>query len=149
MSDEMKKNKRRPGRDPQSEENTTEASFSSQSQASMKEESVDFNAAGNDQSAQSSTLNDDQNEKVRIEFYGSELLRMKAPKAFDVLDTVATDWKNDGDFKALPVGHPLLQVVASEGLTRAKKIEKKLEEKGVLPMLRIGLDYAKSKILKK
>lgn len=140
MSDEIKKNKRRPGRDAQAEE-----SIQNESSRQTSERPTDM--------AASSSMSDDshgqESEKVRLEFYGSELLRDRAPKAFQILDSVATDWKNDGDFKALPVGHPVLQIVAAEGLSRAKKIEKTLEEKGVLPMLRIGIDFAKSKLNKK
>jgi hypothetical protein len=130
MSDEIKKSKRRPGRDAQAEE-SVQHETSSPSEPSPEES------------------HDPETEKVRLEFYGSELLRDRAPKAFQILDSVATDWKNDGDFKALPVGHPVLQIVAAEGLSRAKKIEKTLEEKGVLPILRIGIDFAKSKLNKK
>ncbi|MCX7977632.1 MAG: hypothetical protein N2578_01370 [Bdellovibrionaceae bacterium] len=61
-------------------------------------------------------------------------------------ETVAEEWVNDGNFEGLPVGHPLAQAAASFGLKRAKKIEKKLEEKGVFMMARMGLEFAKSKL---
>lgn len=149
MTDENKKNKRRPGRDIDDEIPSSQMAHQQSEPADHEEMKVEHQAHNEDLDAERKAFQHDEAEKVHVEFYGSELLRAKAPEAFEVIDRVATDWKNDGDFKALPLGHPLLQVVATEGLTRAKKIEKKLEEKGVLSMLRIGVDYAKSKLNKK
>ncbi len=88
----------------------------------------------------------DERKKVHIEFTGSEILRAKAPRVFEFAETVAEEWVNDGDFHALPVGHPLAQYALSEGLKRAKKVEKKLEEKGVFIVAKIGVDYLKTKM---
>lgn len=84
--------------------------------------------------------------KVHLEFPYSELVRAKAPKAFEVVETVATEWVNDGDFESIPVGHPVAQMTVAAGLRKAKEVEKKLEEKGVFMMAKMGLEYAKSKL---
>ncbi|KYG62485.1 hypothetical protein AZI86_16770 [Bdellovibrio bacteriovorus] len=88
-------------------------------------------------------------QKVHLEFYGSDLIRMKAPKVMELADTVADEWVKDGEFQGLPVGNPFAQLAASKALRKAKDVEKKLEEKGVFMMARMGLDYLKSKIDKK
>lgn len=88
-------------------------------------------------------------EKHRVEFYGSELLRSRAPKTFEFADAVVDDWMKDGRFEGLPVGHPLLQLAAQMGFRKAKDIEKKLDEKGVFLIARTGLEYLKTKIPKK
>lgn len=88
-------------------------------------------------------------EKIQIEFYGSELLRARVPKAFEIAEAVAEDWVNDGRFEGLPVGHPLAQLGAQQVLRKAKDIEKKLDEKGVFMLARVGLEYAKSKLGRK
>ncbi|MBK9322080.1 MAG: hypothetical protein IPM97_03815 [Bdellovibrionaceae bacterium] len=86
--------------------------------------------------------------KVQIEFPYSEVARAKVPKAFEVAETVATEWVNDGSFENIPVGHPVAQVAVAAGLRKAKQVEKKLEEKGVFAMAKMGLEYAKSKFKK-
>lgn len=88
-------------------------------------------------------------DKIHLNFYGSELLRARAPKVFEIADAVADDWMKDGRFEALPVGHPLAQMAAQVGLRKAKDLEKKLEEKGVFMFARMGYQYAKSKLNKK
>ena len=85
-------------------------------------------------------------EKVTIEFPYSDLLRAKAPKAFDVAEKVATDWKNEGDFTDLGIGHPVAGIVASQALQKAKEVEKKLEEKGVISMAKMGFAIAISQV---
>lgn len=87
-------------------------------------------------------------EKVHLEFYGSELIREKAPKIMELADTVADEWVHDGQFEGLPVGHPLAQVVAAKALRKAKDVEKKLEEKGVFALAKMGMDYVKSEVNK-
>jgi hypothetical protein len=82
--------------------------------------------------------------KIHLEFFGSEIIRAKAPKAFELAETVADEWVKDGRFEALPVGHPLAQFAAQVGLRKAKDIEKKLDEKGVFQLAKVGLMYAKS-----
>ena len=85
-------------------------------------------------------------EKVTIEFPYSDILRAQAPKVFDVAERVATDWKNEGDFTDLGIQHPLAGVVASQALAKAKEVEKKLDEKGVFTLAKMGLDIAKSQV---
>ncbi len=85
-------------------------------------------------------------EKVTIEFPYSELIRAKAPKAFDVAEKVATDWKNEGDFTDLGIGHPVAEIVASQALKKAKDVEKKLEEKGVFSIAKMGFEIAKAQV---
>lgn len=85
-------------------------------------------------------------EKIRLEFTGSEYLRDKAPKVFEFAEIVADEWVKDGRFEGLPVGHPMAQMAAQATLLQAKKIEKKLEEKGVFALAKMGVAYAKSKL---
>ncbi len=85
-------------------------------------------------------------DKVKIEFPYSELIREKVPKAFEVAEKVATDWKNEGDFTDLGIDHPVAGIVASQALTKAKEVEKKLEEKGVFTMAKMGIEIAKSQV---
>lgn len=92
---------------------------------------------------------DEHQEKSHVEFYGSEILRMKAPKVMEIADTVVDEWKKDGDFESLPVGHPLAAMAAGRALRKAKEVEKKLEEKGVFAMAKMGMDYVKSEIEKR
>ena len=87
-----------------------------------------------------------QHQKVELNFYGSELIRQNAPQVFALAETVADEWVNDGRFEALPVGHPLAQALAAYGLRKAKNVEKKLDEKGVFAIVKMGIDYAQSKI---
>lgn len=85
-------------------------------------------------------------EKVKIEFPYSYLVRSKVPKAFDVAEKVATDWKNEGQFQDLGLPHPLADVVAAEALKKAKQVEKKLEEKGVFNIAKMGIAIAKAQV---
>ena len=70
------------------------------------------------------------------------------PKVFETAETVATEvthqWKTDGDFKNLGLPHPLADFVAAQAMTNAKKLEKKLEEKGVMNLAKMGFAAAKS-----
>lgn len=79
---------------------------------------------------------------------GAGMVKATAPKVVDVIENVATEWVNDGNFYNVPVGHPIAQYAVGEALRNAKKVEKKLEEKGVFMMAQIGVDYLKSKIKK-
>lgn len=88
-------------------------------------------------------------EKLHLKFYGSNLIREKAPKVMELADTIADEWVHDGRFEGLPVGNPLAQMAAAKALRTAKDVEKKLDEKGVFTMAKIGVDYLKSKIEKK
>ncbi|MEK6774332.1 MAG: hypothetical protein AABY64_10350 [Bdellovibrionota bacterium] len=84
--------------------------------------------------------------KVKLEFYGSDILKQKAPTAFELAENVAEEWVNDGRFEDIPVESPLAKAFATYSLRKAKKIEKKLEEKGVIALVKIGIDYAQSKM---
>ncbi|WP_413560678.1 hypothetical protein [Bdellovibrio sp. HCB209] len=88
-------------------------------------------------------------EKTHLEFYGSEIIRQKAPKVMEIADTVVDEWKHDGNFDSIPVGHPLAAMAAGRALRKAKEVEKKLEEKGVFAMAKMGVDYVKSEIDKR
>lgn len=85
-------------------------------------------------------------EQVRIEFPFSGLIRERVPKAFEVAEKVATDWKNEGDFADLGITHPVAGIVAAQALIKAKEVEKKLEEKGVISMAKMGFAIAKSQV---
>ena len=85
-------------------------------------------------------------QKVHIEFPYSELIRAQIPKAFDVAEKVATEWKNEGDFTQIGLSNPLVDAVATQALQKAKQIEKKLEEKGVFTLAKIGLEMAKAQV---
>lgn len=78
-----------------------------------------------------------------LKFPGHEVFKSRLPKALQLAEAVAEEWKKDGDFNGLPVGHPITQVALGLGLRKAKDIEKKLDEKGVFTMAQIGLEYAK------
>lgn len=88
-------------------------------------------------------------DKIHLEFYGSDLIRQKAPKVMELADTVAEEWMQDGQFEGLPLGSPLAQVAAAKALRKAKDVEKKLEEKGVFAMAKMGMDYVKSQMEKR
>lgn len=92
----------------------------------------------------------DEKKKVTIEFPYSEVVRSQIPKAFETAETVATEvthqWKNDGDFTNLGLPHPLADFVASQALGSAKKLEKKLEEKGIMNLAKMGFAVAKSQL---
>lgn len=85
-------------------------------------------------------------QKVTIEFPYSEIIREKAPLPFEIVEKVATDWKNEGDFTDVGISHPVAGIVASQALQKAKSVEKKLEEKGVFAIAKMGLEIASSQI---
>ena len=88
----------------------------------------------------------DEKQKVKIEFPYSEIIREKAPKPFEVAEKLATEWKNEGDFSDLGITHPMAGMVAAEALKKAKNVEKKLEEKGVFSIAKMGLEIAKAQV---
>lgn len=105
------------------------------------------------QSSESITVNPSKSEetpqepekenKFKIEFPYSELLRTQAPQVFDFAESVVTDWKNDGDFDKLPAPHPLAKELIGKGLRVAKGVEK-----NALMVAQIGLEFVKSKVKK-
>ena len=130
-----KKPKRRPGRDPV-EENKTE-------ETATQFENTDFASSSEGMHAGSEP------KKVELKFYGSEIIKDKAPQVFEFAETVATDWVNNGRFDNIPISHPLAKAATAYGLRKAKNVEKKLEEKGVFMIAKVGYDYLQSKIMKK
>lgn len=70
--------------------------------------------------------------KIEISFFGSEIIRAKLPKPFEIAETVATEWINDGNFEELQLGNPIADSAAIAGLKKAKEIEKKVIESGVI-----------------
>lgn len=90
-----------------------------------------------------SVENEAPKEKVKIEFPYSEVVRDKAPKVFEVAETVATQWKNDEKFENIGMPHPVAEVAAVKALEKAKQVEKKLEEKGVISAAKMGVEIAK------
>ncbi len=94
---------------------------------------------------ESDSIVTEETKKVHLEFYGSDALREKAPQAFELAEAVAEEWVKDGNFQKLPSLSPLAQLVATIGLQSAKRVEKKLEEKGVISIAKMGLEFAKTK----
>jgi len=86
---------------------------------------------------------DAETSKVKIEFPYSEFARAAVPKAFDVAETVATQWVNDQKFENLGLPNPIAEFAAVKALEKAKEVEKKLEEKGVITAAKMGLEIAK------
>jgi Cdc6-like AAA superfamily ATPase len=149
----MSKSKRRPGRDPEmknasaiSEEAQTEfavvdvdddqeASFASASRAKSGGNATGSGAQNSNETASESSRSFEENlsdePKVELNFKGSEILRAKFPKPFQVAEKIATDWVHDGRFEGLPLGHPLAQYFAAKGLRKAKEVEKKVMESPV------------------
>ncbi len=88
----------------------------------------------------------DDSQTEEIKYFGSDVVKEHAPKIHRSVEIIVEDWKNDGRFEGLPLGHPLFQALASVGLQRAKKIEKKLDERGVFMMAKMGSDIVKMKL---
>ena len=149
--------KRRPGRDPEANQqsNSPKASITPDSQSKNQPEVsvVDVEsgvheaaAAASDEIDQASVKAEsfehqdsqahhqpetEASPKVEINFKGSEILRAKFPAPFEVAEKVATDWVHGGRFEGLPLGHPLAQYFAAKGLRKAKELEKKVLESPV------------------
>lgn len=139
--------KRRPGRS--DEGNPSEVMFTEQSAEYVSTTtSIDESTIANSTPDDETNKPEDETNKAtfRLEFLGSELLREKVPKAFELAEAVAEDWVKDGDFRALPLGNPWAQVAASQGLQRMKKVEKKLDEIGLIPLAQMGLALVKAKL---
>ncbi len=112
----------------------------------MIQDNENNNSDENEKPAEEISENNTEKEKVTIEFPYSELIRSKAPKPFEIAEKVATDWKHEGDFTDLGITHPVAGIVASQALQKAKDVEKKLEEKGVFSIAKMGFEIAKSQI---
>lgn len=97
-------------------------------------------------------FSDQMKEKVKINFPFSEIVRAKIPKVFDVAETAATQWKHNEKFENLGVPHPVGEIALAKALEKAKEVEKKLEEKGVISAAKMGIavaEYQVKDILKK
>ncbi len=91
-------------------------------------------------------------ERVKIDFPFSYLVRDRVPKVFDVAETAATQWKNNSKFENLGVEHPVAEIALVKVLEKAKEVERKLEEKGIISAAKMGIQVAKfqaEEILKK
>jgi hypothetical protein len=85
-------------------------------------------------------------EKVKIVFPYSDIIRDKVPKAFEFAETAATQWKNNEKFENLGLSNPIAEIAAVKALEAAKKVEQKLEEKGVFAIAQMGTEIAKNKL---
>ena len=88
-------------------------------------------------------------EETHLQFPYSELIRAYVPKAMNMADKVADDWKKDGSFSNLGIENPYANMAVSLGLKKAKEIEKKLDEKGVLSAVRMGVEVLKQQVQKR
>jgi hypothetical protein len=118
------------------------ASFESAAAAEATETEIE---SDNQQSSEDSLSEDSSSKnRVHLDFYGSQILRARFPKVFNNLETVATDWINNGNFKDLEVGHPLADFFAAKGLRRAKDLETQIlesptTEKVAMKVFEVGL----------
>ena len=142
MAEASAKKRRRPGRDTESVMSDVKVVIVD------KEEELRMDSQQNSSSSANETLKEPFAEssgpKVEIRFPGSEILRAKFSKPFEVAEGSATDWVNDGKFEGLPLGHPLAQYFAAKGLQKAKKVEKQVlespvTEKVVMQALQAGM----------
>lgn len=141
----MTKAKRRPGRDPEmetknqnqeSQEDVTvvdveSGESESHAHAHSKAETVMEEAQAAAEPTFEEFKETFETPKVELNFKGSEILRAKFPKPFEVAEQIATDWVHDGRFEGLPLGHPLAQYFAAKSLRKAKELEKKVMESPV------------------
>jgi hypothetical protein len=158
--------RRRPGRDPVEaaaqektdikesqkekimEQNTQNTQGTQNQQVPPPQAPPQTEKSWDDVEAEAAGFEKEQSDVYHLEFYGSELVRLKAPKLMEVAEKVAFDWVNDKDFENIQVGHPVAQIALAQGLKTAKKVEKKLEEKGVIALAKMGVEFAKSKLKK-
>lgn len=143
-SDGPKRAQRRPGREKAAEETTVSASSATAAESLDDVKVVDVET-GETMSENTNTQQQDigasaeasqtpegrPSDSVEIKFPGSEILRAKFSKPFEVAESIATEWMNDGKFEGLPLGHPLAQYFAAKGLQKAKQVEKKVLESPV------------------
>ncbi len=119
--------------------------------ASDSEETVDPGHGGkadheSDSESSREHSKEDSTDEVKLEFPYAELVRAYAPKAMDVAEKVATDWKKDGSFMNLGIENAYANMAVSLGLQKAKELEKKLDEKGVLSAVRMGVEVLKDQV---
>lgn len=133
--------KRRPGREDVEEPTPAKAKkVKVEAPVEEHEEEHDENIEELEADAEAPT----QEDRIEINFRGSELLRARFPKSFELAEEVATQWIHGGDFENLPINHPLGQWAAQRGLLKAKSIEQKvvespLFEKAAIQILTAGM----------
>lgn len=90
-------------------------------------------------------------EEIKIwSFYGDQWLKENNPTAYDLTQKFLQDWTAEvPTFTAIQTPYPIMTWALSKGLQRAKKIESKLEEKGVLSLVKMGAYVVKSEIEKR
>lgn len=83
---------------------------------------------------------------------GASMIKSKFPKTYDLASTVVTDWVQDGNFSELPIETPIVQFYVGESLRKAKSLEKKVETKlndiGVLPVVKHQIHQVKKRFKK-
>jgi hypothetical protein len=132
----------------------TEQSFNASEQANPSDINIDINATG--EAEDSKKIKKTKKLQLPNIFglsMGAQLLKAKFPKSFGIAEKVIEEWVEDGDFNELPIETPLVQFYVGEGLRRAKDVEKKIETRlddaGVLPIVRHQLGRAQKWINKK
>lgn len=110
-------------------------------------DSIEAEYGGVHSESETTTTEEVAEESYRVEFPGSQIVREKAPKVAEVADAIYDQWKKDGDFQGLPLPvNPMAQAAVGLGLRKAKDLEKKLEEKGVFTVAKMGVEFAKMKL---
>ncbi len=115
-----------------------EAQTTSQAESINKTSEDNYYIDENDEAAKEA-----EKEKVKIDFPFSDLVRAKIPKFFKVAETAATQWKHNEKFENLGVPHPVGEIALSKALEKAKEVEKKLKEKGIISAAKMGIAVAK------
>jgi hypothetical protein len=129
----------------QEQASESESTAPSASSESSHEAETLFSSEGGG-TASSSDENQGTADEVKLDFPYSELVRSYAPKAMEVADKVANDWKKDGSFMNLGIENPYANMAVAVGLKKAKDLEKKLDEKGVLSIVRMGVEVLKQQV---
>ena len=92
-------------------EDSSEESMNHQTAAA--EDSAE--TSGDHQTEGQNSSSETQEEEVRVEFPYSDLVRAYVPKAMEMADKVATDWKKDGSFNNLGIDNPYANMAVSLG----------------------------------
>lgn len=114
-----------------------------EAQTTSQAESINNTTEDNYIDEHDEAAKDAEKEKVKIDFPFSDLVRARIPKFFEVAETAATQWKHNEKFENLGVPHPVGEIALSKALEKAKEVEKKLEEKGVISAAKMGIAVAK------
>jgi hypothetical protein len=67
-------------------------------------------------------------QEQRLIFFGRDFLETRFPQALKAIDDIAIDWKAEGEFAALPIPNPTAKALVQEGLQRARKLERELQD---------------------